>query len=55
MNNTLDFEAISAFGDLLEQAQERLDHNIGQLEEEDAERELRCLDKLWAHYQELLG
>ena len=51
----LDYPVVSALGDLLEQAQERLDKALHMLDEEDAQREMDALDKLWAHYQQLLG
>lgn len=50
----LDFSVVSALGDLLEQAQERLDKALHMLDEEDAQREMDALDKLWSHYQQLL-
>lgn len=50
----LDFTVVSALGDLLEQAQERLDKALHMLDAEDAQREMDALDKLWSHYQQLL-
>ena len=51
----LDLSTVTALGDLLEGAQERLDHNLHMLDEDDAKREMRALDALWAHYQDLLA
>lgn len=55
IHEPLEFSVVSALGDLLEQAQERLDKALHMLDEEDAQREMNALDKLWAHYQQLLG
>jgi hypothetical protein len=51
----LDLPTVTALGDLLEVAQERLDDNLHMLDEDDAKQEMRALDALWAHYQELLA
>jgi hypothetical protein len=51
---TLDPSTITAFGDLLEQAQERLDDAMHMLDEEDVERETKALDNLWELYQRLM-
>lgn len=50
-----DIQTIQALGDLLEQAQERLDDNLSQLPEWEAEQELAALDGLWRLYQSLLA
>lgn len=52
MNNP-SISAIRAFGDLLEQAQERLDKALHMLPEDEAASELESLDELWQLYQSL--
>lgn len=50
----LSITGIQAFGDLLEDAQIRLDNVMHDLTEDAVQREMSALDELWAHYQELL-
>ena len=52
---TLDLETLRFFGQLLEYAEELHDRNSYLLDEDAAEHERRCFDKLWAHYEELAG
>ena len=53
MQPTLDLPTITTLGDLLEEAQQRLDD--ASMKDDDFEEELRKLDSLWAHYQNLLS
>lgn len=50
----MDLFAVTALGDLLEDAQSRIDDTMHDLPEDAVKRELAALDALWAHYQELL-
>jgi hypothetical protein len=54
MQNTLDLPTIATLGDLLEEAQERLDDAEFSMNDDDYKEELRKLDLLWAHYQNLV-
>jgi len=54
MQNTLDLPSIATLGDLLEEAQERLDDAEFSMNDDDYKEELRKLDLLWAHYQNLV-
>lgn len=50
----MNLSAVTALGDLLEDAQSRLDGAMHYLPEDAVQRELAALDALWAHYQQLL-
>lgn len=52
--HTLDFNAVRGLGELLEQAQERLNDNRHMMEEEAVEFEQGVLDSLWKHYDSLM-
>lgn len=55
VTHTLDYNAVRGLGELLEQAQERLNDTRHMMEEEAAEFEQTVLDSLWAHYDYLMG
>lgn len=55
MQNTLDLPTIATLGDLLEEAQQRLDDALSSINDDEYKEELRKLDLLWAHYQNLLS